>query len=97
MNLQTHPPVDVPSRLIEAIKSLPLRREIEHCGSKLVVSPFDIYTTCPQCGARIKLRSFTAYFEVEDVFDAVFEWMSQPGTQELVRSRREAIAQDRDV
>jgi hypothetical protein len=43
------PPVS--AELIEAIKSLPLRREVQHCGSTFrVASPFAIYTTCPHCG-----------------------------------------------
>ena len=33
------------------------------------VSPFDIYTDCLHCAARIKLRSFSADAEIEDVFD----------------------------
>jgi hypothetical protein len=96
MQLQTHPHVDVPSSLIDAIRSFPLEREVEHCGSKFVVSPFDIYATCPRCSSRLKLRSFSAVPEIEDVFDAVFEWMLQPGARELVNPRQQDIEADRE-
>jgi hypothetical protein len=86
----------VPSTLIDAIRSFPLQREIEHWGGKLTVSPFQMYTFCPHCGIRIKLRSFSAIPEIEDVFDAVFEWMSQPGAGELAKQRQHDIEADRD-
>jgi hypothetical protein len=89
-------PVDVPSGLIEAIRSFPSERTVEHCGKRWAVSPFDIYSDCPHCGARIKLRSFSGGTEIEDVFDAVFEWMNQPGVDALIRQRRDAIAGDAD-
>ena len=89
-------PVEVPSALVEAIRSFPCERIVEHCGKQWSVSPFDIYGDCPQCGARIKLRAFSASVELEDVFDAFFEWMNQPGVDELIRQRRDAIAKDAD-
>ncbi len=87
-------PVAVPNELAEAIRAFPSQRIVEHCGTNWSVSPFDIYTSCPQCGAKIKLRAFSACGEIEDLFDAVFEWMNQPGVEELVRQRRQAIAED---
>jgi predicted nucleic acid-binding Zn-ribbon protein len=96
MQMQTDPRIDVPSGLIDAIRSFPLHREVEHCGSKFAVSPFQIYASCPRCGNRIKLRSFSAIPEIEDVFDAVFEWMSQPGAAELAERRQHDIEADRD-
>ncbi len=89
-------PVDVPSGLVEAVRSFPSEKIVAHCGKRWSVSPFDVYSDCPQCGARVKLRSFTGGAEIEDVFDALFEWMNQPGVDELVRQRREAIAKDAD-
>jgi hypothetical protein len=77
------------------IKTLPVRREVTHCKRTWHVSPFDFYTTCPDCGTQIKVRSCSGVTEVEDVFDAVFEWMNQPGAQELVESRQRIIEQDR--
>ena len=48
--------IDVPSALIEAIRTLPTARAVEHCGAVWSVSPFDIYARCPRCGLQIKLR-----------------------------------------
>ena len=87
------PPV-VSSDLIEAIRSLPGERIVVHCGTRWSVSPFDIYAECKKCGKTVKLRSFSGCAEIEDVFDAVFEWMNQPGAEELIRQRRQAIAND---
>src|ERR1051325_6135582 len=89
-------PVDVPSGLIEAIRSFPSERIVEHCGKLCAVSPFAIYSDSPHCGSRIKLRLFSGGTEIEDVFDAVFEWMNQPGVDALIRQRRDAIAGDAD-
>ena len=46
--------------------------------------------------ARMKLRSFSGCAEIEDVFDAVFEWMSRPEAQELARRRQEILEADRN-
>jgi len=96
MATQTPSRVDVHSDLIEALRTFPRERAIEHCGAKIVSSPFDFYATCPHCGMRIKLRAFSAVNEVEDIFDAVFEWMNQPGAAELARRRQQAIEADRE-
>lgn len=96
MAMQTPSQVDVPSDLIEVLRTFPHEREVEHCGAKIVSSPFDFYATCPHCGARIKLRAFSAGYEIEDIFDAVFEWMNQPGAAELARRRQQAIEADRE-
>lgn len=90
------PPVSVPNDLVEAIRSFPSERLVEHCSTRWSVSPFSIYASCPQCGAIIKVRSFSGCAEIEDVFDAVFEWMNQPGAEELVRNRQQSIAEDAD-
>jgi hypothetical protein len=96
MATQTPSRVNVPPDLIEAVRTFPHERIVEHCGVKIVASPFDFYATCPHCGTRIKLRAFSAGSEVEDIFDAVFEWMNQPGAAELARHRQQAIEADRD-
>ena len=88
--------IDVSPELIDAIRAFPLQRTVEHCGARFAVSPFEFYAECPSCGARIKVRSFSATAEIEDVFDAVFEWMSAPAAQELAARRREAILADKD-
>ena len=43
-----------------------------------------------------EVRSFAAVTEIEDVFDAVFAWMNQPGAAELASQRRQVIASDSD-
>jgi hypothetical protein len=93
MALQGKPNSDFPS-LIEVIKSFRLVREVSHCGTAFDVSPFDFYANCPQCGCRIKVRSFSTAQEVEDVFDAVFAWIDRPGAEELMRRRQQAIRED---
>ena len=88
------PPPPISADLIDAIKALPQRREVTHCGTTFTVPPFDIYATCPHCGQRLKVRSFSAAAELEDVFDAVFEWMLHGDGAELARRRQEAIRDD---
>src|SRR5919109_5240035 len=95
MSLPTSSNIEIPPALVEAILAFPLRREVEHCGRTLHVSSFDLYATCPQCGTRLKVRSFSAQTEIEDLFDAVFEWMLQPGADDVVRRRQAEIEGDR--
>lgn len=94
MKSQTHAQIDVPSDLVEAIRAFSQEREVEHCGRRWTVSPFDLYATCPQCGTRLKVRAFSGVAELEDVFDAVFEWMGQPGADALARRRQREIEAD---
>jgi hypothetical protein len=82
----------VSADLLQAIRAFPVRREIEHCGARIAVDPFEFYAVCPHCGSRIKVRSFAATPEIEDVFDAVFEWMNQEGTPEVAKRRQLALA-----
>jgi hypothetical protein len=96
MELKRNPDIEVPAGLLEAIETFPLHRDITHCGESFQVPAFAIYADCPRCGARIKVRSFAAVAEIEDVFDAVFAWMNQPGAEELVRRRQEVLQQDQD-
>jgi hypothetical protein len=88
------PAADVSAELVEAIRSFPLERVVEHCGHKWTVSPFDFYAACPHCSERLKLRSFSGVSELEDVFDAVFEWMTRAGAAELAKRRQEEIGAD---
>jgi hypothetical protein len=89
-----HPSLAIPEELLEVIRSFPVQRETEHCGVRFVVDPFAIYAECPRCGTRIKVRSFAAAPEIEDIFDAVFEWMNQPNAQEVANQRRIALASE---
>lgn len=96
MSTETPLQLEVPPALIDAIRTFPLEREVEHCGKKFSVSPFDIYSTCPHCQVRVKVRSFAAVAEIEDVFDAVIEWLGQPRAQELMRRRQEVLEADKE-
>lgn len=87
---------EISPQLIEAIKSFPLSREVEHCGGVISVSPFAIYAVCPQCMVKIKVRSFSAVTELEDVFDAVFNWMNQPRALQLAEERQEILKEDEE-
>lgn len=91
MSSRHHPGVEVSEDLVEAIRSFSVRREVEHCGFRFSISPFDIYATCPQCGDRFKVRAFSGCAEIEDVFDAVFEWMNQPAAEGVADRRRAAL------
>jgi hypothetical protein len=92
MNLKNPPGLEIGSDLIHAIRAFPLRREIEHCGAPITADPFDFYVECPQCGTRLKVRSFSAIPEIEDVFDAVFEWMNQEEARDVADRRQAALA-----
>jgi hypothetical protein len=81
---------------LKLIDAFPLHREVRHCGETFHVSPFEIYADCPRCGDRIKVRSFAGRVEIEDLFDAVFAWMTQPGAEEIVRRRQKVLQQDPD-
>lgn len=86
--------IEIPVDLLDAIRSFPVRREVEHCGAQWTVEPFDIYAHCPRCGARIKLRSLSAAPEIEDIFDAVLEWMNQPTAADVANRRRMDLEAD---
>ena len=90
----THKTIWADAELIEAIGSFPLAKEIDHCGSVFSVNPFEFNATCPTCGAEIKLRSFSALYELEDVFDAVFQWLRQPGALALAQRRQQELADE---
>jgi hypothetical protein len=87
---------DVSAELVGAIKSFPVSRTVQHCGQAFTTPPFNIYADCPACGARIKVRSFSGAMEIEDVFDAVFEWMNSPAAREAAVHRQLVLEADRD-
>jgi hypothetical protein len=88
--------LDLAPQLLEAIRTFPRVRTIEHCGATISASPFDFYVECPQCGARIKVRSFGGATELEDVFDAVFEWLNDPQARAVAAHRQQVLAEDKD-
>jgi hypothetical protein len=96
MELNQHTTLDIPMALLEAIRSFPVKRETEHCGVPVFASPFDFYASCPRCGTKIKLRSFSGGSEIEDLFDAVFEWMKDPVAHQAATSRQQQIDLEHD-
>ena len=96
MALNQQASVVIPEGLLDAIKSFPVRRVVEHCGTSFTASAFDFYATCPACGTKLKLRSFSGEEEIEDLFDAVFEWMADPEAGEAATKRRECLAEEED-
>ena len=50
MKLKHHSGFDVSEELLEAIRTFPVHREVEHCGVRMMVPPFDFYADCKQCG-----------------------------------------------
>jgi hypothetical protein len=96
MALGNDPTVTIPEGLLEAIRTFPPEREVEHCGTRLVVGPFDLYAQCPHCGVRLKVRAFSGVTEIEDIFDAVFEWMRDPKARAAAEQRRQGLAEEDD-
>lgn len=86
--------LDISHQLLEAVRTFPLRKEVEHCGVRFFAPALDFYANCPRCGAQLKLRSSSGVAELEDVFDAVLEWMLQPGADEIIHHRQRAIADE---
>lgn len=94
MSTKTH--IEIDSELIDAIRQFPVSRKIEHCGEAFTASPLDIYAKCPRCETNVKVRSFSAVPEVEDVFDAVLRWMLNPTAAAHSQKRMNDIKQDLD-
>jgi hypothetical protein len=83
-------------RIIEQIKHFQGVRLVGHCGNTFRVPSFDFNVRCPSCNSEIKVRSFSGINEIEDVFDAVFEWMLDPNNHEVAEQRMREIKEDLD-
>jgi len=94
VELKHHPGLAISEELLDVIRSFPVQRDIEHCGVRILVDPFAFYAECPRCRTRIKVRSFAAAPEIEDVFDAVFEWMNRPNAEQVANQRRLDLANE---
>jgi hypothetical protein len=94
MALNVHSALGISEELLEAIRAFPLEKKVEHCGVEFTASPLEVYAECPRCGTKLKLRSFSAVPEIEDIIDAVLEWTNQPGAQESARRRQVALADE---
>ena len=82
--------------LLEEIRKFPHRKAVSHCGVQFGVSPFDFYFACPTCGQQMKLRGFSGVVEVQDVFDAVFAWLMEPGAMDLAKKQQEIFSRERE-
>src|SRR5213082_2931213 len=82
----------VGSDLIDAIRSFPAEREIEHCGIRFSVPSLDFYAKCQHCGTIIKLRGYSAQPELADLVDAVLEWAIRPEHAAAARKRQQELA-----
>ncbi len=58
------------------------------------MSSFDFYARCLICNAEMKVRAFSGVAEIEDVFDAVLEWMLDPSNREVAEKRMLEIKND---
>jgi hypothetical protein len=85
-----HLKIPIPRGLTDAIRSLADSRAVEHCGTQFQVNPLAMYGKCPQCGAEIKLRSFSAGDEIEDVIDAVLTWINSTAAATHAAEQRAA-------
>ena len=66
--------------VVEAIAHLPHYREVEcrRCGHKRKEYALTIQSQCAYCGTPTKLRGYAALdSEIEDVIDAVLEWLGE--------------------
>lgn len=81
--------------LINEIENLPHYREYtcKICGSQQKVFILTFQTTCTTCGAISWQRSRTRRHEIEDVIDAVLEWIGSDDVLALALQRKKAIDQ----
>jgi hypothetical protein len=97
MDLKGNTVPEVSLDLLESIRRYPVEREVSHCGVQWTVPALEFYSICPKCKQPVKLRSYAATAELEDVFDAVFEWMNQPQAEAIANRRRQTLAAEDDA
>ena len=84
--------------IIDEIKALPHFRDITcaDCDTSFRVHTLEIHANCPKCGATPKCRAFGGIgTEVQDVIDAVLEWMGEGESLDAVMSRHKMIMEDK--
>jgi hypothetical protein len=94
MSLARPSELDISPELVEAVERFPTARVVAHCGQSFPISPFDLYATCPSCGARFKVRAFSAHPELEDLFDAFFQWLQTPDAARLAAQRQQVLQEE---
>jgi hypothetical protein len=93
MELKGSAAPDVSWDLVEYLRRFPTERSVQRCDTDR--SRARILFELSEVRRNDQLRPFGGT-EIEDLFDAVFEWMNQPGAESIVRRRREAIAEHAD-
>src|SRR5262245_61379173 len=84
--------------VIEKIENLPHERTFvcTNCGQRGTASILSIHVNCERCSKRLKLRGYGSIgIEIEDVVDAVLEWMGTGARLEAVMRRKLEI--DREI
>lgn len=78
------------SQIIDEVRQLPHFRLVacKKCGTTNRTHVLEIYSTCPNCGLRVKVRGFSADGgEVEDVIDEVLAWGAESDHLNEIRKR----------
>ena len=65
--------------IYDLIKRFPKTRSFKHCDKIYTVSNLKIYGHCSICLAKIKLRSFGAPKEIQDIILLAKEWLEEAG------------------
>ena len=65
-------------------------------GNRLFAHPLRMVRGAIVHGSNFKRLAFSGVGEIEDIFDAVLEWIAQPGVEELVRRRQATLTAERD-
>lgn len=85
--------------LIDEIENLPHYREYtcKVCGARQKVFILTFQTACTQCGAISWQRSRTKRHEIEDLIDAVLEWIGSDEILALALQRKREIDEKDDI
>ena len=85
------------SDIIQRIENLEHFRQVKcpACKEKQRFYILDIHGSCSTCGTKLKLRGLGSIgTEIEDVIDAVLEWMGEGKTLEVSLNRQRQIIEE---
>ena len=94
MEISTASTSEISSDLLDAVRTFPAVREVEHCGQRFTVSSLALYAICPACGTQLKVRAFSAHSDVADLFDCFLEWMNHTDNSKIATERMIELADD---
>lgn len=63
----------------EFIEKFPKTRKFKHCQVEHEVSNLIMYTECSQCHTKVKLWSFGAPKEIQDIINLCERWLKEAG------------------